>query len=396
MASDIRYYRAARILQEREWRDNAIIGIDSLGAIASIDDAKGFANYYTDLGDCSLMPGLIDSHVHGAMGCDVMDATHSSFVTMSQFFAQQGVTGFVATTVTAPVEKIKRALIQIGKSKAKGLSGAELLGGFLEGPYFTATHKGAHPEQLFRELDNDELDKWIGYSDSSLIAIALAPEKNNALKAIKHLKRQGIKVMLAHTDASYQQVTGALDNGADGIVHCYNGMRGLHHRDPGVVGAGLCHDNCYVEMIADGHHVHPVAIDVAHRCCGDRLTLITDAMQAAGMPDGQYQLGEYNVTMSQGVVRTDSGSLAGSSLLLIDSVKNIAEWLKIPFEEAWLLASLTPARSLNLHHQYGTLSVGKMASMVAVSDSYQILHTWVNGQNVFSNNSHIASEAICI
>ncbi len=114
------------------------------------------------------------------------------------------------------------------------------------------------------------------------------------------------------------------------------------------------------------------------------------------MPDGQYQLGEYNVTMSQGVVRTDSGSLAGSSLLLIDSVKNIAEWLKIPFEEAWLLASLTPARSLNLHHQYGTLSVGKMASMVAVSDSYQILHTWVNGKNVFSNNSHIASEAICI
>ncbi|MBJ7018890.1 N-acetylglucosamine-6-phosphate deacetylase, partial [Vibrio cholerae] len=183
--------------------------------------------------------------------------------------------------------------------KQEGVAGAENLGAYLEGPYFTEKNKGAHTTQWFRELALEELDDWISYSDNQLLKVALAPEKFGALEAIRYLDAQGIKVMLGHTDASYEQVQLALDAGAKGIVHCYNGMRGLHHRDPGVVGAGLLHPKCYVEMIADGHHVHPAAIEVAHRCCGSRMTLITDAMCATGMPDGQYTLGEYQVEMKQ-------------------------------------------------------------------------------------------------
>ncbi|HAS6237981.1 TPA: N-acetylglucosamine-6-phosphate deacetylase [Vibrio vulnificus] len=397
MASEQQHYRAQRILHGDHWLQDAVLSVDSQGnisAIAAYDPQQH--RTVTDLGAVSLMPGLIDSHVHGSQGCDVMDATHASLNTMSRYFASLGVTAFVATTVTAPVAKIRAALAQVAKSKQQGVEGAEILGAYLEGPYFTEKNKGAHPTQWFRELAVEELDNWISYSDNQLLKVALAPEKEGALAAIRYLANQGISVMLGHTDASYQQVKLALDAGAKGIVHCYNGMRGLHHRDPGVVGAGLLHPECYVEMIADGHHVHPAAIEVAHRCCGSRMTLITDAMCATGMPDGQYTLGEYQVEMKQGVVTTPEGGLAGSTLTLIEGVKNIQRWLNLPFEQAWLMASHTPAKSLGIQHQLGTLEVGKRASMVALGSDFSIDKTWVNGRLVFDAVVSPRQEALCI
>ncbi|ENO3963061.1 TPA: N-acetylglucosamine-6-phosphate deacetylase [Vibrio vulnificus] len=397
MASEQQHYRAQRILHGDHWLQDAVLSVDSQGnisAIAAYDPQQH--RTVTDLGAVNLMPGLIDSHVHGSQGCDVMDATHASLNTMSRYFASLGVTAFVATTVTAPVAKIRAALAQVAKSKQQGVEGAEILGAYLEGPYFTEKNKGAHPTQWFRELAVEELDNWISYSDNQLLKVALAPEKEGALAAIRYLASQGISVMLGHTDASYQQVKLALDAGAKGIVHCYNGMRGLHHRDPGVVGAGLLHPECYVEMIADGHHVHPAAIEVAHRCCGSRMTLITDAMCATGMPDGQYTLGEYQVEMKQGVVTTQEGGLAGSTLTLIEGVKNIQRWLNLPFEQAWLMASHTPAKSLGIQHQLGTLEVGKRASMVALGSDFSIDKTWVNGRLVFDAVVSPRQEALCI
>ncbi|HDY7435302.1 TPA: N-acetylglucosamine-6-phosphate deacetylase [Vibrio vulnificus] len=397
MASEQQHYRAQRILHGDHWLQDAVLSVDSQGnisAIAAYDPQQH--RTVTDLGAVSLMPGLIDSHVHGSQGCDVMDATHASLNTMSRYFASLGVTAFVATTVTAPVAKIRAALAQVAKSKQQGVEGAEILGAYLEGPYFTEKNKGAHPTQWFRELAVEELDNWISYSDNQLLKVALAPEKEGALAAIRYLANQGISVMLGHTDASYQQVKLALDAGAKGIVHCYNGMRGLQHRDPGVVGAGLLHPECYVEMIADGHHVHPAAIEVAHRCCGSRMTLITDAMCATGMPDGQYTLGEYQVEMKQGVVTTQEGGLAGSTLTLIEGVKNIQRWLNLPFEQAWLMASHTPAKSLGIQHQLGTLEVGKRASMVALGSDFSIDKTWVNGRLVFDAVVSPRQEALCI
>jgi N-acetylgalactosamine-6-phosphate deacetylase len=173
-------------------------------------------------------------------------------------------------------------------------------------------------------------------------------------------------------------------------------MRGIHHRDPGTVGAGLIHPESYVEMIADGHHVHPSAIDIAHRCCGSRMTLITDAMCAAGMPDGQYSLGEYQVKMNKGVVTTTSGSLAGSTLNLLDAVLSVQRWLDIPLEQAWLMASLTPAKSLGLQQKLGSLEVGKAASMVAINSDFSITKTWVNGRIVFDSEVSPSQEVPCI
>lgn len=389
MGSDRQRYRARRILRGESWLNDAIITINGDAVIVSIEtfDADKHKNDITDLGPVSLMPGMIDSHVHGVKGCDVMDASHDSLNTMSEFFPSIGVTAFVATTVTAPVRKIRAALKQVAKSKQQGVDGAEILGAYLEGPYFTEKNKGAHPAKWFREFSIEEFDNWISYSDNQLLTVALAPEKPGAIKAIRYLHRQGIKVMLGHTNATFDQVKEALDAGASGIVHCYNGMRGLHHREPGVVGAGLIHPNSYVEMIADGYHVHPAAIDVAHRCCGNRMTLISDAMRATDMPDGEYRLGEYQVQMQDGIVTTDSGSLAGSTLTLLKAVQNIQHWLNIPLEQAWLMASLTPAKLLGLQHQLGTLDVGKRASMVAINSDLSIAKTWVNGHLVFNEIS---------
>lgn len=397
MVSNLQRFRAQRVLHGDKWQPDAVVTVDDTGVITAIEayDVQRHADAL-NLGQVDLLPGLLDSHVHGSKGCDVMDATHESLNTLSLYFASLGVTAFVATTVTAPVAKIRAALTQVAKSKQEGVAGAEILGAYLEGPYFTEKNKGAHPTQWFRELALEELDDWISYSDNQLLKVALAPEKSGALEAIRYLDAHGVKVMLGHSDASYEQVQLALDAGAKGIVHCYNGMRGLHHRDPGVVGAGLLHPECYVEMIADGHHVHPAAIEVAHRCCGSRMTLITDAMCATGMPDGQYTLGEYQVEMKQGVVTTQSGGLAGSTLTLLDGVKNIQRWLNLPVEQAWLMASLTPATSLGIQHQLGTLEVGKYASMVAISSDFSIEKTWVKGRLVFDAVVSLRQEVLCI
>ncbi|ENM5881719.1 N-acetylglucosamine-6-phosphate deacetylase [Vibrio metoecus] len=397
MVSNLQRFRAQRVLHGDKWQPDAVVTVDDTGVITAIEtyDVQRHGDA-VNLGQVDLLPGLLDSHVHGSKGCDVMDATHESLNTLSLYFASLGVTAFVATTVTAPVAKIRAALTQVAKSKQEGVAGAEILGAYLEGPYFTEKNKGAHPTQWFRELALEELDDWISYSDNQLLKVALAPEKSGALEAIRYLDAHGVKVMLGHSDASYEQVQLALDAGAKGIVHCYNGMRGLHHRDPGVVGAGLLHPECYVEMIADGHHVHPAAIEVAHRCCGSRMTLITDAMCATGMPDGQYTLGEYQVEMQQGVVTTQSGGLAGSTLTLLDGVKNIQRWLNLPVEQAWLMASLTPATSLGIQHQLGTLEVGKYASMVAISSDFSIEKTWVKGRLVFDAVVSHRQEVLCI
>ncbi|MGR5298529.1 N-acetylglucosamine-6-phosphate deacetylase [Vibrio mediterranei] len=397
MVSEVLYYRVPKLLRGQTWLDDAVIGINNCGFIEEIQSYDSVKHTeFTDLGDSVLLPGLIDSHVHGAKGCDVMDASHQSLDSMSRYFASLGVTAFVATTVTAPIAKIRAALQQVAKSKLLGLSGAELLGSYLEGPYFTEKNKGAHPTEWFRELSIEELDNWISYSDNQLVTVALAPEKKGAIEAIQYLRKQGIKVMLGHTDASYEQTNAALDAGANGIVHCFNGMRGIHHRDPGTVGPGLTHPESYVEMIADGHHVHPSAIDIAHRCCGSRMTLITDAMCAAGMPDGQYSLGEYQVKMNKGVVTTTSGSLAGSTLSLLDAVLSVQRWLDIPLEQAWLMASLTPAKSLGLQQILGSLEVGKAASMVAINSDFSITKTWVNGRIVFDSEVSPSQEVPCI
>lgn len=245
--------RARRILTEQGWLDDHQLRIES-GAVAAIEPIPaGVTARDAEL----LCPAYIDTHVHGGAGVDVMDDAPDVLDTLAMHKAREGVGAFLPTTVTAPMEAIHSALMRIARRSQSGGPGAQILGSYLEGPYFTPQNKGAHPPELFRELDIAELDRLIDVSQGTLRVVALAPEKPGALQAIHHLKQRGIRVMLGHSAATYRQTLAAFDAGADGLVHCYNGMTGLHHREPGMVGAGLTDKRAWLELIADGHHVHP-------------------------------------------------------------------------------------------------------------------------------------------
>lgn len=212
--------------------------------------------------------------------------------------------------------------------------------------------------------------------------------------------------MLGHSAADHDTTMAALSAGATGLVHCFNGMRGLHHREPGMVGAGLIHPHAWLELIADGHHLHPGVLRLCHCCAGERLLLITDAMRAAGMPDGHYLLGNHRVEMKAGVVRTEAGSLAGSTLTLLGAVRNMVQLADVPLADAIHMASLAPARMLGIADRLGSLSVGKQANLLALGNELAQQHIWVAGREIdpacfsplFSESrvSHGAQESPCI
>lgn len=367
--------RARRLLTEKGWLDDYQLRVDN-GVITAIEPIPtGISQRDAEL----LCPSYIDTHVHGGNGIDVMDDDPDALHKLSIYKAQEGVGAWLPTTVTAPLDAIHRSLQRIALRCETGGPGAEVLGSYLEGPYFTPQNKGAHPPELFRELNIAELDALISVSQRTLRMVALAPEKPGALAAIQHLRQQGIRVMLGHSAATYEQTREAFDAGADGLVHCFNGMTGLHHREPGMAGAGLIDSRAWLELIADGHHVHPGAMQVCCCCAKERVVLITDAMQAAGMPDGRYSLCGEQVEMRDGIVRTAAGGLAGSTLSLDAAVRNMVEHTGVSPEDAIHMASLHPARLLGIERQLGSLRAGKCANIIALDSGLHLQQIWIQG-----------------
>lgn len=367
--------RAHRVLSETGWMDEHQLHI-SEGKITDIEPIPaGVTTRDAEL----LCPAYIDLHVHGGAGVDVMDEDPQTLDTLAMHKAREGVGAWLPTTVTAPRKSIESALQRIARRMHQGGPGAQILGSYLEGPYFTPQNKGAHPPELFRELELAELDALIACSQNTLRVVALAPEKPGTIAAIRHLKQRGIRVMLGHSAATYEQTLAALDAGADGLVHCFNGMTGLHHREPGMVGAGLTDSRAWIELIADGHHVHPAVMRLCCQCAKDRTVLITDAMRAAGMPDGKYDICGYDVEMKGGVVRTASGGLAGSTLSLDAAVRNMVALAGIDAGTAIHMATLHPAAMIGVDDELGSLRVGKQANLIALDAGLQVQQTWVQG-----------------
>lgn len=367
--------RARRVLSEQGWLDDHQVRIDDGQIVALEPIPTGISQRDANL----LCPAYIDLHVHGGAGVDVMDEAPTTLDTLALHKAREGVGAWLPTTVTAPLPAIEAALQRIARRHFSGGYGAEVLGSYLEGPYFTPENRGAHSAALFRELDLAELDRLIACSQETLRVVALAPEKPNALNSIRHLRQRGVRVMLGHGAATYAQTLAAFDAGASGLVHCYNGMSGLHHREPGMLGAGLTDERAALELIADGHHVHPAAMRLCCACASERVVLITDAMRASGMPDGQYELCGHDVEMRSGVVRTASGGLAGSTLTLDAAVRNMVELTGTAPESAIRMASLHPATLIGVSDRLGSIRPGKQASLIALTDGLHLEKIWVQG-----------------
>lgn len=322
-----------------------------------------------DLSGLRVLPGYIDSHIHGCNGVDTMDATYDALNTMSNYLIKHGITSFCPTTVTAPMPKIHNALRCVKDAMEKGLDGARILGSYVEGPYITVEHKGAHSEKFIREINLSEAQELLDSAGGTMRTITIAPEKENTLEAISLFRKAGVRVSLGHSSAESEQVEEALAAGANTVVHLYNGMAPLHHRNPGLLGTALIRD-CYTEIICDGFHVKTLSVQIAARCKNRRsVILITDCMRAGGMPDGEYTLGDLDVRVVSGAAYLKVGSsLAGSTLSLDRAVKNYQELGHVSFEDAVLAATENPAAALGLDDRIGTLGIGKRADIIAVDN----------------------------
>lgn len=294
-----RWLKGALILPDRvvphgllAWENGKITGVWDLeadaGAPAVPDGAEVVERGY-------IAPGYIDIHVHGGGGGDFMDGDPEAVVAITTCHARHGTTGLLATTLTAPEEELIRALRAV---KAAPPRGAQILGFHMEGPFINLKFKGAQNPAYVRPASIAEIDRWLAEGrPGDRWHVTLAPETEGALDAIRHLVGRGAVVSAGHTDCTYAQLKAGAEAGLSHVTHLFNGMRGLHHREPGTVGGALALPGVTVELIADGVHVHPASMQVAVRARGtEGVLLVTDAMRAAGFADGEFTLGGLPVT----------------------------------------------------------------------------------------------------
>ena len=337
-----------------------------------------------DYSGYEIAPGFVDTHIHGFAGADVMDNKEESLATMSRELLSAGVTSFLPTGLTASFETLNKVCQTTAKFAGKE-TGARIQGLFFEGPYFTEKYKGAQNPSYMRNPSTSELDQWLASSKGLLKKIALAPEREGTAEFISYACKRGVVVALGHSDATYQEAVEAVEAGASVWVHAYNGMRGLNHREPGMVGAVYNIPNTYAELICDGYHVHICVCDILlHQKRPDHVVLITDCMSAGGQPDGDYMLGEYPVTVENGTARLKSnGALAGSILQLKDGVKNIVDWGLVSKADAIMMASLIPAISVGIDEVCGQIKEGHLADFIVLDKEMNLRATYLAGKKVY-------------
>jgi N-acetylglucosamine-6-phosphate deacetylase len=354
-----------------------------IAAIGTMNNPPPSEKQAIDAAGLTLLPGFIDIHVHGAMGADVMDGSIDSLRKMAVFFAKQGVTGFLATTLTASHEETLAALETIKAVIDIPQEGAAILGAHLEGPYLNLEKSGAQNKQYIRHADKAEATTYLDVSVIRLLSLAPEFEENHWL--IHECVRRGITVSAAHTDATYAQMRTAISYGISHSTHTYNAMSGLHHREPGVLGAVMESPLVRCELIADNVHVHPAAMNVLWHVKGaENLILITDSMRAAGIGEGDYTLGDYAVTVKNGKATLSDGTLAGSILTMQQGIRNFMAATGESLENIWQVMSLNPARVINLAHCKGSIEIGKDADLVLMNKAQEVQMTIVAGNIVFS------------
>lgn len=317
-----------------------------------------------------LTPGFVDIHVHGGGGGDAWSGTAATLAA----HRAHGTTRSVLSLVSRPIEELAATLRHLAPVvRADPL----LLGVHLEGPFISPDNKGAHAPETLIAPSAAAVETLIAAADGVLAQITLAPELPGAPEAIRRLLEAGVRVAVGHTTADLAVAGGAFDAGASLLTHAFNAMPGLHHREPGPIGAALERPGVTLELVADGLHVHPVVIAALFRAAPGRVALITDAMAAAGVGDGAYRLGSLEVEVKDGAARLPSGSLAGSTLTLDAAIRTVVD-AGIPLAEAVRAATEIPARALG-RPDLGTLDVGAPADAVLLSPDLEVQHVWADG-----------------
>lgn len=315
--------------------------------------------------DWQVLPGMIDVHVHGAAGADTMDATPEALATISDNLVKEGVTSFVATTMTATNEDIATALKNAQQYLHSQNKGAEFLGVNVEGPFLAATKAGAQQAELLQKPDIKLVEKWLKLAPDVIKIVSVAPELANSCELIKFLTKNNIITSIGHSDATLQQAQQAIASGATEATHLFNAMHALHHREPGIAGACLLDERVYVELIADGIHVHPAMLQMTLKLKGkDKILLITDAMRAKYLQDGEYLLGGQKVYVADNKARLSDGTLAGSILRMDQALRNMVQFTNCSLTDAIKMVAVNPAKHLGVYDRKGSIAVNKDADLV--------------------------------
>ncbi|OPG17355.1 N-acetylglucosamine-6-phosphate deacetylase [Ferroacidibacillus organovorans] len=349
--------------------------ITAVGDIAS-NQYIGATHIQTD---GQLLPGYIDVHVHGGGGAEVMEGTEDAFEQVALTHAKHGTTGLLLTTVTASPEDLDKVFTAYEPKRIR--NGAEILGFHLEGPFINPAKPGAQPKEFIIPPSESLFLRWQSRSEGAIRYVTLAPEMEGAELLIKLAVDQGVVVSMGHCNATSSQVSQAIAWGAKSVTHLFNAMSPAGHREPGLAGTALGEDRLMVEIIADLIHVHPLMLKTALRAKGpERVMLITDAVKAADMPEGEYGFGGRRVFVKHGAVRLEDGTLAGSTLTLDRAVRNLLGIHALRPDDVNLVTSLNQSRLLNLPH--GRISIGAPANLIAVSADWEVTHTVVRGKLV--------------
>lgn len=332
-----------------------------------------------------VLPGFIDEHIHGAGGSDGMDGTVEDIATIAKTVAAEGTTSFLVTTMTQSKENITKAMTAVkAYREADSKEGARVVGIHLEGPFIAAAHKGAQPLEYVAAPDIEVFDEYNAASGNAIKIVSLAPEVEGAEEFIRHLAKNGVVASIGHSGGKYADITKAVAAGMKNVTHTYNAQTALHHREIGVVGSAMLLDELNCELIADTIHVSVPAMQLLIKNKpADKLTLITDAMRAKGLPDGVSELGGQTVYVKNGEARLEDGTLAGSVLRMNKAVENIVTKVGVPFLKAVDFATINPAKTLGIDHEAGSIKVGKRADFTVLNDRYDVLLTVRGGKVIY-------------
>lgn len=340
-----------------------------------------------------IAPGMVDTHIHGFYGHATTDNDADGVNASSLALAKHGTTSWLPTTFTQSADDLAESCAAIAKAddaRDADFLGARIQGIFLEGPFFTTKHVGAQNPKFLIDPSVEVFDRWQKASENRIVKSALAAEKPGALDYIAQLDAKGIVTAIGHSDATFDEALAAVNAGATCFVHTYNGMRGLHHREPGIVGCAMSTPDTYAEIICDGRHVKPAAIRALVQAKGwQHVVLITDCLGCGGLPEGNYMSGGLPVVLENNLcyLRNEDGSkgsIAGSVLTLARGVKNMVDWEIVTADQAIRMATEVPARSAHVDGRCGFIKPGRDADFVVFDPELNLRETYVGGVSVGS------------
>ncbi len=340
--------------------------------ISEIGSLPGSADF--DAEGLYVIPGLIDIHTHGALGEDFSDGNPEGLQPLADYYAKHGITSYLATTMTLKEETLTPAMHAIRDFKR--VSGAKCAGVHLEGPFLSFAKRGAQAAENLHKPDTALFDRLNEASGNLVKLVTVACEEEGGMEFISTVSKKAT-VSLGHTTADYDTAMKAFEAGASHATHLFNGMPALNHREPGVIGAAI-DSGASAELICDGLHIHPAVIRSTYRLFGDKLNLISDSLRCAGMPDGNYELGGQPIIVKNGKATLLDGTLAGSSISLLDAVRNAVRF-GLPLESAVYAASTAPALAVGLK-DVGKIEVGKAADFAVLDNDLNLVAVFVDGQ----------------